>query len=224
MFCLFFFSKWKQAYSLSYKTCYLNLQGEVKWSEVAQWCPTLCDPVDCSLPGSSIHGILQARILEWVAISFSRGSSRRRDRTQVSHIGGRRFNLWATREAPIMNKAGIKSGFCVDISFQLLWINVRVSNCWITCYTYVCFCKKLSNCLPKRLYDFYSPAMNERSCDSPSSSAFGGVGVPDFDHCVSSVVIPCFINNLTFPDEYNIQHLFIYLFAICFIFLSVVIC
>ena len=58
-----------------------------------QSCPTLCNPVDCSLPGSSIHGILQARILERVAISFSRGSSRPRDRTQVSHIGGRRFNL-----------------------------------------------------------------------------------------------------------------------------------
>ena len=42
-----------------------------KWSEVAQSCPTLCDPVDCSLPGSSVHGILQARIMEWVAISFS---------------------------------------------------------------------------------------------------------------------------------------------------------
>ena len=44
-------------------------------SEVTQSCPTLCDPVDCSPPGSSVHGILQARILEWVAISFSRGSS-----------------------------------------------------------------------------------------------------------------------------------------------------
>ena len=67
-------------------------------SEVTQLCPTLCDPMDCSLPSSSIHGILQARILEWVAISFSRGSSRPRDRTQVSHIAGRRFNLWATRK------------------------------------------------------------------------------------------------------------------------------
>ena len=56
-------------------------------SEVAQSCPTLCDPVDCSPPGSSIHGILQARILEWVAISFSRGSSRPRDGTHVSCIG-----------------------------------------------------------------------------------------------------------------------------------------
>ena len=53
--------------------------SEVKWSEVAQSCPTLCNPMDCSLPGSSVHGILQARILEWVAISFSRGSSRPRD-------------------------------------------------------------------------------------------------------------------------------------------------
>ena len=53
----------------------------------------------CSLQGSSVHGILQARIVEWLAILFSRGSSRPRDWTQVSCIGGRRFNLWATREA-----------------------------------------------------------------------------------------------------------------------------
>ena len=55
--------------------------------------------MDCSLPGSSIHGIFQARVLEWVAISFYRGSSRPRDRTQVSRIAGRRFAVWATREA-----------------------------------------------------------------------------------------------------------------------------
>ena len=72
---------------------------KVKESEVARLCPTLCDPVDCSLPGFSVHGILQARILEWVAISFSRGFFWPRDRTQVSCIGGRRFYLWATREA-----------------------------------------------------------------------------------------------------------------------------
>ena len=74
---------------------------EVKWSEVAQPCQTLCNPVDYSLPGSSLHGILQAKVLEWVAISFSRGSSQPRDWTWVSHIAGRCFNLWATREAPI---------------------------------------------------------------------------------------------------------------------------
>ena len=60
-------------------------------SEATQSRLTLCNPMDCSLPHSSIHGILQARVLEWGAISFSRGYSRPRDRTQVSHIVGRRF-------------------------------------------------------------------------------------------------------------------------------------
>ena len=71
----------------------------IKWgkeSEGAQSCPTLCDPVDCNLPGSSVHRIVQARILEWVAISFSRRSSRPRDWTQVSRIVGRCFTIWAT--------------------------------------------------------------------------------------------------------------------------------
>ena len=62
-------------------------------SEVTQLCPTLCNPVDCGLPGSFIHGIFQPRVVEWVAISFSKGSSQPRDRTQVSHTAGRRFNL-----------------------------------------------------------------------------------------------------------------------------------
>ena len=63
-----------------------------------QSCPTLWDPKDCSLPGSSVYGIFQARILEWVAISFSRGSSWPRDWSQVSRIVGRRFTVWATWE------------------------------------------------------------------------------------------------------------------------------
>ena len=70
----------------------------LKWSKVAQLCPTVCDPVDCSLPGSSVQGIFQARILEWVAISFSRRSSWPRDWTQLSCIVGRRFTVWATRD------------------------------------------------------------------------------------------------------------------------------
>ena len=65
---------------------------------MAQSCLTLCDPMDCSLSGSSVHGILQARILEWAAIPFSRGSSQSRDRTQVSRIAGGCFTIWATRE------------------------------------------------------------------------------------------------------------------------------
>ena len=67
-------------------------------SDVAQSCPTLCDPVDCSRPCSSIYGIFQARILEWVAISFSRGPSQPRDWTRVAHIVSRCFTVWATRE------------------------------------------------------------------------------------------------------------------------------
>ena len=64
-----------------------------KESEVPLSCPTLCDPMD-----SSVHGIFQARVLEWVAISFSRGSSHHKDQSQVSHIVGRRFTVWVTRE------------------------------------------------------------------------------------------------------------------------------
>ena len=68
-------------------------------SEVDQLCPTLCNPMDCSLSGSSDHGIFQARVLEWIAISFSRGSSQPRNRTRVSRIAGRHFIVWATRES-----------------------------------------------------------------------------------------------------------------------------
>ena len=81
-------------------------QDTVKWkkeSEVAQSCPTLGDPVDCSLPGSSVHGIFQVIVLEWIAISFSRGSSWPRDPTQVSHIVDRCFTVWATREVWIQS-------------------------------------------------------------------------------------------------------------------------
>ena len=67
---------------------------------VAQWCLTLCDPLDCSPPGSSVHGILQAGILEWVAIPYSRRSSQPRNWTRVSCIVGRFFTIWDTRETP----------------------------------------------------------------------------------------------------------------------------
>ena len=86
-----------------------------KWSEVTQSCPTLCDPVDCSPPGSSIHGILQARILEWVAISFFRRSSWPKDQTQISHIAGRHFNLWATREACVQIPLSIILGLYLEV-------------------------------------------------------------------------------------------------------------
>ena len=66
-----------------------------------QSCLTLCDPKDWSPPGFPVRGIIQAKILEWVAISFSRGSSRPRDQTLLSCIAGRLFTDWATREALI---------------------------------------------------------------------------------------------------------------------------
>ena len=67
---------------------------------VALSCPTLCNPMDCSTPGSSVCEIFQARVLEWVAISFFRGSSQPRDQTWVSCIAGRCFTIWAIREVP----------------------------------------------------------------------------------------------------------------------------
>ena len=62
----------------------------------------------CSLPGSSVHGLLQAVVLEQIAISFSRGSPQPRDRTWVSRIVDRRFTVWATREVHIMRNAGLE--------------------------------------------------------------------------------------------------------------------
>ena len=87
-------------HQISFRTSPALASLPVKWvarlvsdgilrSEVAQSSATLCDPMGCSLPGFSIHGIFQARVLEWVAIFFSRGSSRPGDQTQVSRIAGR---------------------------------------------------------------------------------------------------------------------------------------
>ena len=75
-------------------------KGEVL---VAQLCLTLCDSRDCSLPGSSVHGILQARILEWVTISFSKASSRSRVEPWVSCITGRFFTVWASKDSLIIH-------------------------------------------------------------------------------------------------------------------------
>ena len=72
--------------------------GHESESEVAQSCPTLCDPMDRSLPGSSVHGIFQTIVLEWIAISLSSRSSRPRDWAWVSRIVDRRFTIWATWE------------------------------------------------------------------------------------------------------------------------------
>ena len=93
---------------------------------VTQSCQTLWDPMDCSPPGSFIHGILQARVWEWVAIPFSRGSSQPRDWSWVSHITGRFFNIWSTREALMENS------FFTE---YILWACITYRQC---CYIQVC--------------------------------------------------------------------------------------
>ena len=85
--------------------------------EVTQLCPTLWDLMDCSLPGSTVHGILQARVLEWVAISFSRRSSQPRDWTWVScivDIVGRCFTVWATRKVSSFMDLFIWNSFLIS--------------------------------------------------------------------------------------------------------------
>ena len=79
-----------QVYILS--PCLFKLYAE--WVKISQSCPTLWNPMDYT-----IHGMLQARILEWVAVPLSKVSSQLRDQTQVSHIAGRFFTSWGTREA-----------------------------------------------------------------------------------------------------------------------------
>ena len=84
-------------------------------------CLTLCDPVDCSPPGSSVHRISQAKILEWVATSFSRGSSWPRNWTWVSGIAGRFFTIWATRYRSIKTPSKKVCALGVSpLSFSLL--------------------------------------------------------------------------------------------------------
>ena len=111
----------------------IELLGHEWVHEVAQSCPTLYNPMDCSPSGSSVHGIFQARVLEWVAISFSRRSFQPRDWTRVSHIVG--FTVWATREAQntgLWAKPECTRSILVNITwprmrFQPLYIHV---NCW----------------------------------------------------------------------------------------------
>ena len=93
-------------------TCLMGMQ---KWVLVAQSCLTLCDPIDCNPPGSSVHGIFQARILEWGAISSSRGSSQPRDRTQVSCTVGRFFGgQWWAWEKHKYHSTDTPTYYCQD--------------------------------------------------------------------------------------------------------------
>ena len=105
-----------------------------KWkeeSEVAQSCSTFCNPMDCSPPGFSIHGIFQARILEWVAVSFSRRSSWPRDRTWVSHIAGRCFPIQnVMRTSWFHYYPFLHFFFTVFIEFVTILLLSYVLACW----------------------------------------------------------------------------------------------
>ena len=100
-------------------------------SEVAQSCSTLCHPMHCNLSGSSVHQIFQARVQEWIAISFSRGSSQPRDWTRVSRIAGRCFTIWATREISTerLNNTTTLTGltcvlYTLDLGKRLRWVEL----------------------------------------------------------------------------------------------------
>ena len=96
---------------------------------VAQSCPTLWDPMGYSPPGSSVHGIFQARIPEWLAISFSRGSSSPRDWTWVSCIAGRLFTIWVTREVILDKKK--KEREKNHLSDNHLFLNIYFAFCHV---------------------------------------------------------------------------------------------
>ena len=92
-----------------------------KKSEVTQSCPTLCNSMNYTLPGSSVHGIFQVRILELVAISFSRRSSWPREWTRVSHIVDRRFTAWAIKE---VKNTKVGCYFHLQGVFLIQWWNL----------------------------------------------------------------------------------------------------
>ena len=122
-------------------------RGEVKWS-----CSVVSDSLQphglqCSLPGSSIHGIFQARILEWVATAFSRRSSRSRDWTQVSRIVGRRLTVWAARAVLIYCSVPLSDLGQTHMVMWLVWESYFIlpsifTTLWrlgkLVCNTYPC--------------------------------------------------------------------------------------
>ena len=99
---------------------------------VAQLCLTLCNPMDCSPPVFSVHRILQARLLEWVAIPFSRGSSWLRDPTRVSCTADRFFTVWATDTAASDSRVWIRGGVIIPLKGLPGWLSGKriCLQCW----------------------------------------------------------------------------------------------
>ena len=122
--------KWLSLTSLGAVEHELYARGcPVKWVKVAHSCPTLCDPMDYT-----VHGILQTRILEWVAFPFSRGSSQARDWTQVSLITGRFFTSWATGKP---RNAGVGSLSLLQWIFPIQELNRGLLHCrWFFFFFY----------------------------------------------------------------------------------------
>ena len=118
-----------------------KFRSEVKWS--CSVVSNSCDTMDCSLPGFSIHGISQSRILEWVAISFSSRSSWPRDWTWVSRIVGRQFTVWATREVHVQKRRLLFHKETHVNIFHFIWLEV-FSICTRVCmdmtFTPALFC------------------------------------------------------------------------------------
>ena len=94
-----------------------------EWNESVspQSCPTLCDSMDRSPSDYSVHGIFQARVLEWITIPFSKASSQPRDRTQVSCAAGRFFTIWATKETQSESVWLEKRGWSLEVLWREIW-------------------------------------------------------------------------------------------------------
>jgi len=116
---------------------FINSESEVKVL-VVQSCPTLCSPMDYSPPGSSVHGVLQARILEWVAIPFAVRFSRPRDWTQISCIGGRLFNHLSHQGSPLMQWLFVDGEGCLFLHYCCFFSALR--NQWVEWFYLVVFC------------------------------------------------------------------------------------
>ena len=159
---------------------------------VAKSCPTLCDPMNYSLSGSSVRGISQARILEWVAISFSRGPSRPRDQTQVSCIVVRFFTIWPTREAHSIQIWSHQLEIIIIMLIKIVVVVHLLSHVWPFVTLWLYRCRLPCPSLPSGVCSNSCP-LSQWCCLTISSSA------ALFSFCLQSF-IQVFSNELA-PDK-----------------------